>query len=57
MGIFRREITQRGIALGPRGMQDVGRIESDRTNNETDVVKNILNYNIRRFKLEILLIY
>ena len=57
MGIFRRGITQRGIALGPRGMQDVGRIESDRTNNETDVVKNILNYNIRRFKLEILLIY
>ena len=31
-----------------RGMQDVGRIEFDRTSNETDGAKNIPNCNIRR---------
>ena len=30
-----------------RGMQDVDRIGSDRTSNETDGAKNILNCNIR----------
>ena len=40
-----------------RRMQNVGRIESDRTSNETDGVKNILNCNIDRFKLGILIIY
>ena len=30
-------------------MQDADRIESDRTSNETDGAKNILNYNIRWF--------
>ena len=33
-------------------MQNVDRTESDRTSNETDGTKNILNCNIRRFKLK-----
>ena len=37
-------------------MQNVDRIESDRTSNETDGSKNILNCNIRRFKLGMLII-
>ena len=34
-------------------MQNVDRIEYDRTSNKTDGTKNILNFNIRRFKLMI----
>ena len=40
-----------------REMQNVDRIESDRTSNETDEAKNILNCNIRRFEIGILIIY
>ena len=39
-----------------RRMQNVDRTESDRTSNETDESKNILNCNIRRFKLGMLII-
>ena len=39
-----------GLAEWPLGeMQDVERVESDRTSNETDGTKNVLNCNIRRF--------
>ena len=38
-------------------MQNVGRIESDRISNETNGAKNILNCNICRFKLGLLIIY
>ena len=38
-------------------MQNVDRIKSDRTSNATDREKNILNCNIRRFELGILIIY
>ena len=38
-------------------MQNVDKIESDRTSNETDEEKNILNCNIRRFEIGILMIY
>ena len=40
-----------------RGMQNVDRIKSDRASNETDREKNILNCNIRRFELGILIVY
>ena len=43
-----------------RRIQNVDRIEYDRTSNKTDEAKNILNCNIcniRRFKLGILIIY
>ena len=40
-----------------RRMQNVDKIEYDRTSNKTDGAKNILNCNIRRFKLGILIIY
>ena len=40
-----------------RGMQNVDRIESNRTSNETDGAKSILNCNIGRFELGILIIY
>ena len=38
-------------------MQNVDRIESGRTSNETDGTKNILNCNIRQFELGILIIH
>ena len=38
-------------------MQNVDKIDYDRTSNKTDGVKNTLNCNIRRFKLGILIIY
>ena len=40
-----------------RRMQNVDRIEYDRKSNKTDRAKNILNCNIRQFKLGILIVY
>ena len=38
-------------------MHNVDKVEYDKTSNETDEAKNILNCNICRFKLRILIIY
>ena len=38
-------------------MQNIDRIKSDRMSNETDTEKDLLNFNIRRFELGIIIIY